>query len=176
MRCGGQILWNANAICEMSKTSWQTGELHMKEDLENHSKDHLFDLVHWSNTFQSPQEIKQGFINFERKYHKTTLSSGGKFGKEIFQLQTLKNWKNWTYQKKRRRLNAKEVLITEEMENVYFLWQMVQQNYQEETTNSKNPLQGGSKPYRVRASVENFIQGAPKASTDRDDVRLPSSH
>ena len=25
------------------------------------------------------------------------------------------------------------------MENLYFLWQMVQQNYQEETTNSKNP-------------------------------------
>ena len=42
------------------------------------------------------------------------------------------------------------------MENVYFLWRMVQQNCQEETTNSKNPLQGGSKPYRVRVSVENF--------------------
>ena len=32
-----------------------------------------------------------------------------------------------------RRLNAKEVLITH-------MSQMVQQNYQEETTNSRNPL------------------------------------
>ena len=35
---GGQILWNAMAFCEMSKSSWQMGKLRMKEDLENHSK------------------------------------------------------------------------------------------------------------------------------------------
>ena len=28
----------------------------------------------------------------------------------------------------------------------YFLWQMVQQNYQEETANSKNPLWDGNLP------------------------------
>ena len=33
MTSGGQILWNAVAICEMSKTSWQTGNLRMNEDL-----------------------------------------------------------------------------------------------------------------------------------------------
>ena len=38
MKVGGQILWNADAICEMSKTSWQIGKLSMKDDLENHSK------------------------------------------------------------------------------------------------------------------------------------------
>ena len=27
MRSGGRILWNAIAICQMSKTSWQTGKL-----------------------------------------------------------------------------------------------------------------------------------------------------
>ena len=32
MRNAGLILWNAFAICEMSKTSWQTGKLLMKED------------------------------------------------------------------------------------------------------------------------------------------------
>ena len=38
MKSGGRILWNAFAICEMSKISWQTGKRHMKDDLENHSK------------------------------------------------------------------------------------------------------------------------------------------
>ena len=47
MKNGGQISWNAVAICEMSKTSWQTGKLHMKEDSENHSKDRSFHSVHW---------------------------------------------------------------------------------------------------------------------------------
>ena len=32
------ILWNAIAMCEMSKTSWLTEKLRMKDDLENHSK------------------------------------------------------------------------------------------------------------------------------------------
>ena len=39
------IPWNATAICEMSKTSWQTGKLRMKEDLENLLQDQLFHLV-----------------------------------------------------------------------------------------------------------------------------------
>ena len=39
MRSGGRILWNAIAICEVSKTSWQTGKLRMNEDLGNPSKD-----------------------------------------------------------------------------------------------------------------------------------------
>ena len=42
MISGGQIPWNAVAICEMSKTSWQTGKLRMNEDLVNLSKDQLF--------------------------------------------------------------------------------------------------------------------------------------
>ena len=38
MKSGGLILWNAIAICEMSKTSWKTGNHCMKVDLENHFK------------------------------------------------------------------------------------------------------------------------------------------
>ena len=38
------------------------------------------------------------------------------------------------------RLNAKEVLLTHRNRNLYFLWQMVQQNCQEETTDCGNPL------------------------------------
>ena len=39
MISGARILWNAVAICDMSKTSWQTGKLRMNEDLGNPSKD-----------------------------------------------------------------------------------------------------------------------------------------
>ena len=35
MKDGGLLLWNAIAVREMSKTSWQTGKLRMKDDLEN---------------------------------------------------------------------------------------------------------------------------------------------
>ena len=45
-----------------------------------------------------------------------------------------------------RRLNAKEVLITPKDGECVFLWQMVQQNCQEETTNSKNSLLDGNPP------------------------------
>ena len=38
MRDGGLVLWNAFAICEMSKISCLMGRLLMKEDSENHSK------------------------------------------------------------------------------------------------------------------------------------------
>ena len=39
MKSGGQIPWNVMAMCEMSKTSWQTGKLRMNEDFGNLSKD-----------------------------------------------------------------------------------------------------------------------------------------
>ena len=38
MKDGGPILWNAIAVCEMSKTSWQKGKLFMKDDLQNHQR------------------------------------------------------------------------------------------------------------------------------------------
>ena len=34
MKNGGLVPWNAVAICEMSKTSWQTEKRHAKDDLE----------------------------------------------------------------------------------------------------------------------------------------------
>ena len=38
MISGGWILWNAVAVCEMTKTSWQTGNLKMNEFLGNLSR------------------------------------------------------------------------------------------------------------------------------------------
>ena len=55
-----------------------------------------------------------------------------------------------------RRLNAKEVFITQKEGEFIFLWQMVQQNYQDETTNSKNPLWDGNPPWGERISTENL--------------------
>ena len=57
MISGGQIPWNAIAICEMSKTFWQTGKLEVNEDLVNLSKDQ-----------KTPRETKREFINSEREF------------------------------------------------------------------------------------------------------------
>ena len=43
------------------------------------------------------------------------------------------------------------------MKNLFFLWQMVQQSYQEETTNSKNPLWDWNPPWGERISAENLM-------------------
>ena len=41
MNNGGQILWNAIAICGMSKTSWQTGKRRTNDDLDQFNKEEL---------------------------------------------------------------------------------------------------------------------------------------
>ena len=38
MKGGGPILWNAVALCETSKTSWEMRKHRAKDELENHSK------------------------------------------------------------------------------------------------------------------------------------------
>ena len=39
MKGGGQILWNAVALFEMSATPGKMRKRHVKDDLENHSKE-----------------------------------------------------------------------------------------------------------------------------------------
>ena len=73
MISGGQILWNAIAICDMSKNYWQTGKIRMNEDLGNLSKDQILHFVHWWNTSQIPSETKLEFINSERKYYQESF-------------------------------------------------------------------------------------------------------
>ena len=103
MISGGQFLWNAIAICEMSKTSWQTGKLGTNEDLVNRLKDQLFHLAHWWNISQIPWETKREFINSERKYYQESFSvklcSREEFGRETFWLLILKNQKRCMHQK-----------------------------------------------------------------------------
>ena len=59
MMNGGQILRNAVAICEMSKTSWQEGRLLMKDHLKNHSMGQQFLLEQWLDIYQSPRDKKR---------------------------------------------------------------------------------------------------------------------
>ena len=133
MKNGGLILPNAFAICEMSQTSWQTGNLKMNEDLENHSKD------------LGAQRDKARIHQFGRKifpgiFPGYALIARGIWGEDILIAEIEKLGKVGCIKIYPRRLNAKEVLITQEMKNLYFPLQMVPQNYQEESTNSKNPL------------------------------------
>ena len=88
MISGGRILWNAIAICERSKTSWQTGKLRMNEDPGNHSKGPiiLFDALVQQlpnserQTWNSP--IRKESIT--RNLSKICFDRGGEFGKETF--------------------------------------------------------------------------------------------
>ena len=73
MKGGGQTLWNAIAICEMSKTSWQMRKRHTKDDLENHSEDRSYLLVQWLNIIRYRHEINQDFTNLARKYYEESL-------------------------------------------------------------------------------------------------------
>ena len=69
MISGGRILWNAVAICERTKTSWQTGHLKMNEE----------------NPLENPGLGR-------------ALFAEGMFGKKILWLLRLKNWKSWVHQ------------------------------------------------------------------------------
>ena len=59
LKGGGLTLWNAAAICGTSKTSWPTGSRHMKDELENHSKDQSYLLEQWLNVILLYQKIRK---------------------------------------------------------------------------------------------------------------------
>ena len=72
------------------------------------------------------------------------LWSRGEFGKETFWLQTLRSWKSWMHEKHfPEDWMRKKSWESKKMDNLFLLWQAVQQNCQEEATDSKNPLWGG---------------------------------
>ena len=145
MKSGGQIQWNAIAICEMSKTSWQTGKLRMHEDLLNHSRDQVFHFAHWSKISQTPRETKRQSINSERKYYQGfslgTLSSRGGFWRgDILIVDVEELEKLDASEISPRRLNAKELLISQKDGEFVCPVADGSANYQEGTKNSKNPL------------------------------------
>ena len=72
----------------------------MRDDLENHSQGRSFRAQQWLNVIRFQREIYQDFINLARKscqeYFSDTHWSRSESGKEIFGLQTLRSWENWT--------------------------------------------------------------------------------
>ena len=93
MKSGGQILRNFVAFCEMSKISWQTGNLKMNEDLENHSKGQLYHLDALVGISPKLRERDKARIHqFRKKVSRgiflgNALIAGGEgenFGKKIF--------------------------------------------------------------------------------------------
>ena len=121
-------LWNAVAICEMTKTSWQTGNLKMNEDLGNLSRTCF--VRGW---------------NLRRRYSDCWDGRIEKFdASEIYP----------------RRLNAKEVLITQkDRESIFPVADgsaKLSKKKKKETTNSKNPLWDGNPPLGERSSAENL--------------------
>ena len=67
MKIGGQILWNATAICETFKISCLMGKPDTRDVLGNHSKDRSFRLVHCLSITLFLRKTSQESINLERK-------------------------------------------------------------------------------------------------------------
>ena len=143
MESGGQSLWNAIAICETSKTSWQTGKLRVNEDLGNLSKDRLFHLVHWWKTSQIPKETQSENSSvrkesFTRNLFRICFVAGGIWKgdiptADIEELEHLDASEIYP-----RRLNAKEVLITQKRWRIRIsCGRWFSKDYQGETSNSK---------------------------------------
>ena len=73
MKNDGLLTCNAIAICEMSKTSWQKGQLRVKDDLENHPKSQEYLLEQWFNIIRFQRETNQDIINLTRMYFFVSL-------------------------------------------------------------------------------------------------------
>ena len=69
MKDGGLILWNATAIYEMFKTSWQMGK-HLNNGVsENHLMARSFRLAQWLNIIPSLRRTSQGSTKMVRKFY-----------------------------------------------------------------------------------------------------------
>ena len=74
MKNGWLIPWNAIAVCEMFKTSWQMGRHLMKGASENHLKARSFRSMRWLNTIRCSARDLLGHSNTdELKLHVATM-------------------------------------------------------------------------------------------------------
>ena len=111
MKSDGWIPWNAIAICEMFKTSWQTGNMKINEDLGNHLKDQFYHLTHWLDTSQNPKKDRARIDQFGKKVL-PRIFPGQSWDEDILTAEIEELEKLGASEKNLRRLNAKEVLIT----------------------------------------------------------------
>ena len=101
------VVWNgkaceAIAICEMSKTSWQKGKLHTKDDLENHSKVIPLGAMVENHPIFSAWSIKtssiwQGSITWWLSW--VWIDCPGYLERRHSWLRIWKIWKSWTHPK-----------------------------------------------------------------------------
>ena len=134
---GGLILWNATAICEVSKTSWQMRNLFeaIRRTIRRLQKSI------WSNSWKlsdlCTRPVKASPIwkeSFAGHTPRICIDRGGIFWKEIFWLQTLRNWKRWTYRKSTLEESMQKKYWQHKGMNIlYSQSQMEQQSCQEET-------------------------------------------
>ena len=68
MKDGGLVVWNAIAICEMSKTSWQMGKTLYERRFGEPSKGPIIPCGAMAD-IRFRREINQHFINLARKYY-----------------------------------------------------------------------------------------------------------
>ena len=118
MKSDGLILRNAVAICEMSKTCWQKGKLLMKDDSENHSKDQQFLLERWLNVISISVRDQSRLHRFGKKvspeiFRGFVLIAGGIWKGDIMISDIEELEKLDAQEKNPRRINAKEVLISQ---------------------------------------------------------------
>ena len=156
---GGLILGNSIALCEMSRASWQTGKLLMKRPTIPFGamvKNHPIATRDLSRYHQFGKLVSFLGMHWWR----------GEFGKETFWLRKMWNMMDAS-EFYRRRTNAKEVLRSQKGHEFMF---PVSKNCFEETTNSKNPLKDGNKPWGAKISVENFE--ANRESVNRQNQQM----
>ena len=122
---GGLIPWNALAICEMSKTSWQMGKLLTQGDSENHAKAQWFLLVQWLNIIRFLPETSQRSTNVVRKcyqeYASDTLCTRGWIWKGDILVADIEELEKMdALEIHPRRINAKEVLTAQRGDEFIF--------------------------------------------------------
>ena len=140
MKSGGLILWNAIAICEMSKTSWQMGKHVTNGDLENHLKARSFRLVQWLKIILFLQKdlsrLLQFYLEFTFGY---ALYAGGIWKGDILvadveELEILE-----VSEIHARRLHAKEIITPKRVYNSYSQSQMEKLSCLEKIKFSEDP-------------------------------------
>ena len=108
MRNGGLIPWDALAVCDMSKTSWQMRKLLMKGDSSSGAMVECYPISakDQSRHHQFGKNVLPGiFFGY--------ALCAGRTGQEPFWSQTLRSWKIWTRQNHARRLDAMEIFYAE---------------------------------------------------------------
>ena len=98
MKNGGLVLWSAIAICEMFKTSWHGEKHHMRDDLENHSKDRLF-RSNGLNMFRFLHETSQGSTRQSLTRNLRICTGCREESGKVTFWQTLRSWEHWTRHK-----------------------------------------------------------------------------